>query len=100
MGDSGEEGRSVFSSGAERRSVDSSSVDSVSRARNVFSEVKCGVECARGWAAGAGVVAWAGVVITLRQKPCGDGDRIGCPASAVVFVGVEAYRRWERMRGG
>ncbi len=47
------------------------------------------------------MVAWAGVVITLHQKPCGDGVRIGCPAvSAVVFVGVEACRRWERMRTG
>ncbi len=47
------------------------------------------------------MVAWAGVVITLRQKPCGDGVRIGCPAvSAVVFVGVEAYRRWARVRTG
>ena len=40
-------------------------------------------------------------MITLRQKPCGDGVRIGCPAvSAVVFVGVEAYRRWARVRTG
>ena len=47
------------------------------------------------------MVAWAGVVITLRQKPCGDGVRIGCPAVlAVVFVGVEAYQRWAHVQMG
>ncbi len=47
------------------------------------------------------MVAGSGVVITLRQKPCGDGVCIGCPAvSAVVFVGVEACRRWERVQRG
>ncbi len=34
-----------------------------------------------------GVVARSGVVIRVRQKPCGDGVRIGCPAVSTVVVG-------------
>ncbi len=48
-----------------------------------------------------GVVARPGVVITVRQKPCGDGVRIDCPAVAAVVVGgVEARQRWARVRTG
>ena len=48
-----------------------------------------------------GVVARPDVGIAVRQKPCEDGVCRDCPAvPAVVFGGVEARRRWARVRTG